>query len=44
VGHFDPQAGGDTPGSWNSAHSSAGCSQDNLHIDGDALFYCFAID
>ena len=44
VGHFDPQAGADTPGSWNSAHSSAGCSQENLHVDGDALFYCFAID
>ena len=35
-----------TPGSsWNTAHPSQGCSQDNLVATGGAgLFYCFAID
>jgi hypothetical protein len=29
--------------SWNSAHGSRGCSQDNLKASGgDGLFYCFA--
>lgn len=44
VGHFDKQGGGDNPTSWNSAHPSRGCSQDNLRATGgDGLFYCFAI-
>ena len=43
VGHFDRQGGGDNPTSWNSAHPSRGCSQDNLRATGgDGLFYCFA--
>jgi len=43
VGHHDRQGGGDNPTSWNSAHSSRGCSQDNLiATGGDGLFYCFA--
>ena len=30
--------------SWNSAHPSRGCSQDNLRgTGGDGLFYCFAV-
>jgi hypothetical protein len=44
VGHFDRQGGGDNPTSWNSAHASRGCSQDNLRATGgDGLFYCFAL-
>lgn len=44
VGHFDKQGGGENPTSWNSAHASRGCSQDNLRsTGGDGLFYCFAI-
>jgi hypothetical protein len=44
VGHFDRQGGGDNPTSWNSAHPSRGCSQDNLRATGgDGLFYCFAL-
>ncbi len=43
VGHFDRQGGGDNPTSWNSAHASRGCSQENLQATGgDGLFYCFA--
>jgi hypothetical protein len=43
LGHFDRSGGGNT--SWNSAHPSAGCSQDKLVSTGGAgLFYCFAID
>lgn len=42
VGHFDRTGGGNT--SWNSAHASRGCSQENLISTGGAgLFYCFAI-
>ena len=35
-----------TPGSsWNAAHGSRGCSQDNLVATGGAgLFYCFAAE
>lgn len=45
VGHFDRTGGGDNPTSWNSAHGSRGCSQENLQgTGGDGLFYCFAID
>ena len=41
VGHFDRTGGGNT--SWNSAHGSRGCSQENLVSTGGAgLLYCFA--
>jgi hypothetical protein len=40
LGHFDRNGGGV---SWNSAHPSRGCSQQNLVATGGAgLFYCFA--
>jgi hypothetical protein len=43
VGHHDRQGGGVNPTSWNSAHGSRGCSQDQLRgSGGDGLFYCFA--
>ena len=45
VGHFD--RGGDKPRekSWNSAHATRGCSNDDFTSTGGAgLFYCFAID
>lgn len=43
VGHHDRQGGGANPTSWNNAHASRGCSQDNLAGSGGAgLFYCFA--
>ena len=43
AGHFDRQGGGDNPTSWNSAHSTRGCSQTDLQgTGGDGLFYCFA--
>jgi len=43
VGHFDRTGGGNT--SWNSAHGSKGCGQENLISTGGAgLFYCFATD
>ena len=43
VGHHDRQGGGDNPTSWNSAHPSKGCSQENLVATGGAgLIYCFA--
>ena len=45
VGHHDRTGGGEHPTSWNSAHGSRGCSQENLRgSGGDGLFYCFAID
>lgn len=45
VGHHDRIGGGQYPTSWNSAHNSRGCSQENLiSTGGDGLFYCFAID
>ena len=45
VGHHDRQGGGDNPNSWNSAHDSRGCSQENLQASGgNGFFYCFAID
>jgi hypothetical protein len=45
VGHFDRTGGGQNPNSWNSAHGSRGCSQENLVATGGAgYFYCFAID
>jgi len=41
VGHHDRNGGGI---SWNSAHASRGCSQQNLVGTGGAgLFYCFAV-
>jgi hypothetical protein len=43
AGHHDRQGGGANPTSWNSAHSTKGCSQPNLVATGGAgLFYCFA--
>lgn len=43
VGHHDRHGGGNV--SWNAAHNSRGCSQDNLKATGGAgLFYCFAAD
>jgi len=43
LGHFDRSGGNNT--SWNSAHPSRGCSQDNLVSTGGAgLFYCFAVN
>jgi hypothetical protein len=44
VGHHDRVGGGENPTSWNSAHGSKGCSQQNLRgTGGDGLFYCFAV-
>jgi len=43
LGHHDRQGGGTNPTSWNFAHPSKGCSQENLRATGgDGLFYCFA--
>ncbi|MGI9355437.1 MAG: hypothetical protein ACR2PF_09805 [Rhizobiaceae bacterium] len=43
VGHHDRHGGGNV--SWNAAHNSRGCSQENLQGTGGAgLFYCFAAD
>jgi hypothetical protein len=43
VGHHDRQGGGANPNSWNSAHASKGCSQQNLiATGGNGYFYCFA--
>ncbi len=45
VGHHDRIGGGQDPTSWNSAHNSRGCSQENLRsTGGDGLLYCFATD
>jgi hypothetical protein len=42
LGHFDRTGGPNT--SWNSAHPSRGCSQENLISTGGAGFlYCFAV-
>ena len=42
VGHFDRIGGGQNPTSWNSAHASRGCGQQNLQATGgNGLFYCF---
>jgi len=41
VGHHDRHGGGNT--SWNSAHNSRGCSQQDLtKTGGSGLFMCFA--
>jgi hypothetical protein len=43
LGHSDKQGGGN--GSWNSAHPSRGCGQQNLVSTGGAgLLYCFAVN
>lgn len=44
VGHFDRDGNDPVTGkSWNSAHDTMGCSQDELKATGgDGLFYCFA--
>jgi hypothetical protein len=43
LGHADRQGAGNN--SWNSAHTSAGCSQPALVRTGGAgLFYCFAVN
>jgi hypothetical protein len=43
VGHSDRTGAGNT--SWNSAHPTRGCSQDDLiSTGGVGLFYCFAIN
>lgn len=43
VGHHDRSGGGNT--SWNSSHSTMGCSQENVRESaGLGLFYCFAIN
>jgi hypothetical protein len=43
VGHHDRSGGGNS--SWNAAHASRGCSQQDLVGTGGAgLFYCFAIN
>lgn len=45
VGHHDRTGGGPNPTSWNSAHGSRGCSQENLvSTGGNGYFYCFAAD
>ena len=43
VGHHDRMGRGASGASWNSAHNSRGCSQQNLQgSGGNGLFYCFA--
>jgi hypothetical protein len=43
VGHHDRQGGGVNPTSWNFAHGSKGCTQENLvATGGSGRFYCFA--
>lgn len=45
VGHHDRMGQGEGATSWNSAHPSRGCSQQDLQsTGGDGRFYCFAID
>lgn len=45
VGHHDRVGGGEHPTSWNSAHGSRGCGQEDLQATGgNGLFYCFAGD
>jgi hypothetical protein len=45
VGYFDRSGPGENPNSWNSAHPTNGCSEQDLHNSGGAgLFYCFALD
>jgi hypothetical protein len=43
VGHLDRRGGGAMAESWNAAHPSRGCSQENLIASGgNGYFYCFA--
>lgn len=43
IGHHDRNSG--SSNSWNSAHPTRGCSQENLRsTGGDGLLYCFAIN
>jgi len=43
LGHHDRQGGGANPTSWNSAHASRSCSQEDLiATGGNGNFYCFA--
>ena len=45
VGHVDRKGATAADRSWNSAHATRGCSQDDFTSTGGAgLFYCFAID
>ena len=45
VGHFDRMALDPRERSWNSAHATRGCSQQDFRATGGAgLFYCFAIN
>ncbi|MGQ9427287.1 hypothetical protein ACXYTJ_14385 [Gilvimarinus sp. F26214L] len=45
AGHHDRTGGGPNPTSWNSAHGTRGCSQENLiSTGGNGYFYCFAAD
>ena len=45
VGHHDRSGGGANPTSWNNAHGSRGCSQEDLiGTGGNGYFYCFAAD
>jgi hypothetical protein len=44
VGHHDRGGGGENPTSWNSAHNSRGCSQEDLvATGGNGYFLCFAV-
>jgi hypothetical protein len=44
LGHLDRQGGGAMAESWNAAHPSRGCSQDQLKASGgNGYFYCFAV-
>lgn len=43
AGHHDRQGGGANPTSWNSAHGTRSCSQEDLiATGGNGYFYCFA--
>ncbi len=43
VGHHDREGGGQNPTSWNSAHGSRGCGQEDLQgTGGNGFFFCFA--
>ena len=43
VGHFDRIGGGAMAESWNAAHTSRGCSQEQLQASGgNGFYYCFA--
>jgi hypothetical protein len=45
VGHHNRSGGGEAPRSWNSAHATDNCTLAAFQRgDGDARFYCFALD